>query len=185
MKKLTCIFLLSLLFTLLAGCSKEDVQLEPLKTNDDVFLKKADKYVPFKGTFEVTIDTVLHFPPPPPKVQEVLGTGNVTHLGKTDLYILQNWFPPQPPILIPPYTGTGNGEMTFTAANGDLLFASYNDAEGFHDIAPPVLITFTGHFNGGTGRFENAAGSFTWDGEYYPATNSGTATVTGEIMYSK
>jgi len=140
-------------------------------------------YVPFIATFEVTIDTVLHFPPPLPKIQEVLGTGNVTHLGNTDLYILQNWWPPHAPPLIPPYTGTGTGEVIFTAANGDLLFASYDDAEGFHDIAPPVIVTFTGHFNGGTGRFEHATGYFDWYGEFFPATNTGTATCTGEIMY--
>jgi len=187
MKKLSYVFLLSLLFLLLAGCSKEDIQLEPLKTNDDVLLEKAkpDHFVPFKANFEVYIDEVLHIPPPPPKVQVVLGTGNVTHLGKTELYVLQNWWPPHPPPLIEPYTGTGTGEVVFTAANGDKLFASYNDAEGFHDILPPVIITFTGYFDGGTGRFENATGSFTWVGEYYPATNEGTATLTGEIMYKK
>ena len=186
MKKLSYVFLLSLLFLLLAGCSKEDVQLEPLKTNDDVLLEKAkpDRFVPFKATFEVYVDEVLQTPPPPPKVQVVLGTGNVTHLGKTDLYMLQNWYPKLPPT-IPP-EGIGNGELIFTAANGDELLASYTDAESIHFSPTYVTVTFTGIFkDGGTGRFAHAKGTFNWVGEFNPSTNIGITIVTGEIMYNK
>ena len=182
MKKLSYVFLLSLLFLLLAGCSKEDVQLEPLKTNDNVLLEKAkpDRFVPFKATFEVYVDAILDPSPPPPKVQEVLGTGNVTHLGKTDLYMLQNWWPSSPGV------GKGTGELIFTAANGDELLASYTDAKSIHFSPTYVTITFTGIFkDGGTGRFAHAEGTFIWDGEFNPTTNIGTSTVTGEIMYKK
>lgn len=184
MKKKSYVFLLSLMFLLLAGCSKEDVQLEPLKTNDDVFLKKADKYVPFKGTLEVYVDEVLQVPPPPPKIQVVLGIGNVTHLGNTDLYMMQNWWPKLPPTTPP--EGKGTGDLIFTAANGDELLASYTDAVSIHFSPTYVTVTFTGVFkDGGTGRFAHAEGTFIWDGEFNPDTNIGTSTVTGEIMYSK
>ena len=184
MKKLSYVFLLSLLFLLLAGCSKEDVQLEPLKTNDDVLLEKAkpDRFVPFKATLEVYIDEVLPSPPPP-KIQEVLGTGNATHLGKTDLYMKQTWYP------IPntmPREGKGTGELIFIAANGDKLLASYKDAKSIHFSPTYVTVIFTGIFkDGGTGKFAHAEGTFIWDGEFNPATNIGTSIVTGEIMYKK
>ncbi|MEN8123739.1 MAG: hypothetical protein ABFR32_01315 [Bacteroidota bacterium] len=188
MRKLINLFLLNLLFLLFVGCSEEGIMFESLDSNDDVSLKNArvKHYVPFKGTFEVYVDKVIPYPPPPPKIQEVLGIGNVTHLGKTEVFIEQKWWPPHPPPLIPPWTGTGIGEIVFTAANGDILLAYYEDAVSFHESYTDVYVTLTGHFkNGGTGRFENAEGSFIWEVIFYPLTNEGTVTLTGEIKYGK
>lgn len=189
MRKFRCVLPLSLALLLIAGCSKMEIQPEPQNLTNDFTLKGAsakngpDHFVPFKGSFDVYIDKVTHIPPPPPKKQEVIGNGNVAHLGKTKVLVLQDWYPPHPPPLIPPYSGSGEGELIFTAANGDFLFAEYDDATGFHKTDALVYVSFTGHFNGGSGRFENAEGEFTWDGTYFPLTNSGYATVKGEIKY--
>ena len=188
MKKLNYVLFLSFVFLLIAGCSKLDTQPELLNSNDNVTLKKKDKdhYVPFKATFEVNVSKI--YPPPtpprPPKIQEVLGTGNVTHLGKTNLYIKQWWWPNSPPPFTLPRWGHGNGELIFTAANGDILLATYDDAISHHKSKTDVYVTFTGHFkDGGTGRFEHAEGSFEWIVIFNPTENIGTATATGKIMY--
>ena len=173
---------------LLVGCSREDNRPEPLNPDDNVTLKKgnANHYVPFTATFEVFIDAIIHNPPPPPKIQEVLGTGNASHLGKTDLYMKQSWYPPGPPPYEFPWSGSGYGEVSFTAANGDILLADYNDGVGTHISETLVYVAFTGNFkDGGTGRFAHADGFFYWDGIYNPVENCATATVIGEIIYKK
>lgn len=186
MKKVKNAFLLSLFLLLLAGCSMEEVQPVPQDTND-VILKKADKdhYIPFHATLEAYVEQVLQYGPP--KIQIVLGEGNATHMGKTDVFMKQWWIPPQPPPGPPPfslpYTGTGWGEVILTAANGDRLYASYIEGEGLHEVDMLVYVTFTAYFNGGTGRFEDALGYFVWDGVFDPATNLGEVTCMGEIMY--
>ncbi len=187
MKKLNYFLLLSLVFMLIAGCCKLETQPELLNSSDDVTLKKKmkkkgnDHFVPFKATFEVYVDKVLKESPPPPKIQEVLGTGNATHLGKTGIYLKQWWGPTDSPG-----HGQGKGVITFTAANGDILKAEYDDAESFHESATVVYIEFTGIFkDGGTGRFEHAEGSFEWEGIFYPEVNKGTATIKGRIKYKR
>lgn len=125
-------------------------------------------------------------PPPLPKKQNVIGFGKATHLGMTEMFAKQEWWPPGPPPLTPPWTGTGKGEITFTAANGDILLADYVDATGFHKTDNLVILEFTGHFkDGGSGRFANAQGSFEYYGEYIIDINKAKATLTGKIMYSK
>lgn len=180
MKRLNCIFLISLVFILLASCSKEEIQSDTLIPTDDNNYKdaKANKFKPFKASFEVYVDAILQ--PPPNKIQEVLGTGNATHLGLTELYMKQWWSPVAPGI------GTGHGELIFTAANGDKLLADYVDGSGVHKPSH-VEITFTGMFkDGGTGKFTKAQGSFTWEGIYYPPPiNEGSSTLKGQIKYSK
>ena len=188
MSKLNHVFLLSLVFLLIAGCSDDEIQPMSLDSADDVSQKnaKAKYYVPFKATFEVYIDEITHMPPPLPKVQNVIGNGNATHLGKTQMFMEQKWWPPHAPPLIPPWTGTGVGEIIFTAANGDILLAEYGDATGFHKTENLVILKFTGHFkDGGSGRFANAEGSFEYYGEYIINQNKAIATLNGEIKYHK
>ena len=124
MRKFKCVLLFCFVLVLIAGCSKEEIQPEPLNTPDDIALKKAsaqkmngerDHYVPFKGTFEVQIAKVIKQSPPPPKIQEVTGSGNATHLGKTEVYIYQEWRPYAVPAQPPPVpTGNGEGYFKFT-----------------------------------------------------------------------
>jgi len=188
MRKLNYVFILSLIFLLLSGCSDEEIQPKSLDSGDDVSLKsaKTKHYVPFKATFEVYVDKVIRVSPPP-KMQEVIGVGNATHLGLTEILMEQSWWPPALPIELP-FTGTGIGKVTFTAANGDKLLAEYDDATAIHKgpTSPLVTVKFTGHFiGGGTGRFEKAEGTFEYNGIYNKVTNEGTGTLTGKIMYHK
>lgn len=189
MSKIKYVYILSLVFLFFTGCTKEEILPQSLDTGDDISLKnaKTKHYVPFIATFEVSIDLAsVILPPPLPKKQNVIGNGNATHLGKTEMFVEQKWWPPHPPPLVPPYTGTGIGEITFTAANGDILLADYDDATGFHKTNNLVILKFTGHFkDGGSGRFTNAQGSFEYYGEYIIDINKAKATLTGEIMYSK
>ena len=178
MKRLRYLLLFSFVMVILCGCSKQDAhQLgNPLDDADT----KSNIFVPFKGEFKVYVDHVIHMPPPPPKEQLLLGDGQVTHLGKTDISMVQLWWPPK----FPETPATGTGEVTFTAANGDILLASYEDGKAYHYSTTYVEVTFTGYFkDGGTGRFEHAAGYFTWEGVYNPITNEGFSIVDGEISY--
>ncbi len=201
MEKLMKIALFIVLLVI-AGCAKEEIQPEPLNSSDDTTLSSDDsalkgakakhgkhKAVPLKGEFEVYVSKQLNTPTdlPPPKKQEVLGEGNLSHLGKTQVYINQKWWPNTPPPApeqeFHQWTGRGIGNFVFTAANGDELFASYNDAFSDHQTPTYVELSFTGEINGGTGRFSDAIGTFSWTGVFNPATNAGTVTVTGTIKY--
>lgn len=207
MKKLNYFLVLSVVLLLLVGCSKDNIQSETLKSDDVVTVEKAKPAhcVPFDATFEVSIDmeSILlgpnvplppPFPPPEGKIfkkyQFVYGEGNASHLGLTNLSIEQWWRPTSPPPLpgdpFKPWSGAGVGEFIFTAANGDILLADYDDAISDHETPTYVTLIYTGRFkDGGTGRFANAEGSFIWEGTFNPVTNFGTVTASGEIMYSK
>ncbi len=194
MRNLKCVFMLSLVLMFFAGCEKMEIQPDPLNAADDISLKSADdaQYkgsmkhcVPFKGEFQVYVSNIIH-PGPPPKIQEAEGFGKATHLGKAKVYLKQWWMPPMPPPTGFPWAGTGWGEVAFTAANGDILKAVYDDAIGKHVSKTLVFVSFTGHFkDGGTGRFKHAKGEFRWDGVFNPLLNEGTTTLTGNIKYSK
>jgi hypothetical protein len=181
-------FLLLLLLFIGISCNQTNDTQDLLKAEyGDVEFKKANnQFVPFQGTFEVYVDEILHNGPPPPKVQIALGTGNATHLGNSDVYLFQKWWPPGPPPYTFPWSGTGIGDIEFTAANGDVLKAYYNDAVAEHVSPTLVYVSLTGHFiNGGTGRFANAEGYFNWNVTFYPEENHGDVVCEGEIMFSK
>lgn len=190
-------FIFSLALMILAGCSKEEIQPDPLNTSDEVVLSNDDsdlkgakarhgkhKYVPLKGYFEVSVFNRKPVAFKPPTLgQEIEGSGKMSHLGKTQVHMDQLWYPPALPPPAPPWTGTGEGTGTFTAANGDLLFISYT-ADSDHPVGKPVTVTYHCTIKGGTGRFENAKGSFIWNGIFDSVANIGRSTLSeGEIMY--
>ena len=197
MKCLRIAFVFGLMLMIFAGCEKEEIQPDPLNT-DDIALKgkkvkkDRDHFVPFKGTFEVSIDlsTKEGSRENPPVTQEVIGEGNATHLGRTSLVIYQTWWPRQVPP--PPPGSDGTGRFEFEAANGDILCADYTDgktvyvfdSEGKFDHAD-VTMTCIINKDGSTGRFCNAEGHFNWTGVFYPPpVNKGYATIeNGEIKY--
>jgi len=80
------------------------------------------------------------------------GWGNLSHLGLTEL--LSTHCAP-----MPPYTKYVCTHMTLTAANGDQLYATYDDEDG----APFVL-----RFYDGTGRFKGAKGEALLDWQVVP-----------------
>ena len=59
MRELKCVLMFGLVLLLIVGCSKEQIQPDPLNATDDVSLKKAnaskkeckeDHFVPFKAS---------------------------------------------------------------------------------------------------------------------------------------
>ena len=114
----------------------------------------AGKAVPLKGRFEGL--HVSRTPLVPPRFADVFeATGQATHLGQFDVVIeaVVNFG------TLPP---TGQGTMTFTAANGDKLVADFT---GSSALVVPGLVLITEHAiidpNRSTGRFAGATGSFT------------------------
>jgi len=125
----------------------------------------------FSGSFTLTSQTTA----------TITGTGNLQHLGKTNLTALSI------------VTGsascegglTATEQDTFTAANGDKVFSSANEV-----ICPtsPTTFTLTGPWTitGGTGRFEHASGTGSVDitaVETSSTSGTFTATTTGTITY--
>ncbi|HEU5054174.1 MAG TPA: hypothetical protein VFT78_13735 [Hanamia sp.] len=120
---------------------------------------------PLKGTFTIAGQVLQG----PPNLHQILtGQGNATHLGNmsfsSDVYVAVTGAPPF----------QVNGTAVFTAANGDQFFTSVS---GLSTPADEVVARINHTITGGTGRFENASGSFN-------ATTIGhTVTLEGQISY--
>jgi len=169
--------LFTLVLFILMGCSKQGIG-----PDEEEQAYKSAIAVPFKGMVEVSIYQVIHEPPPPPLEQLVHGKGRLTHLGKSMITLNQFWWLPE----FPGEPATGNGRIFFSAANGDILLAEYEDGLAYEISPESVEITFNGYFkDGGSGRFQYASGSFTWTETYNPIVNEGTATVDGVISYGR
>ena len=101
------------------------------------------------------------------------GTCELAHLGKTAFFSNK---------LINITTATQTTQLSLTAANGDSLYAV---GSGTNVPAGPGLIAFvtTLTFEGGTGRFKNAAGEATVEGQANLIARTSTLTVAGSISY--
>jgi len=110
----------------------------------------AGDQVPFKGTLEGSFTVI---PVLAPAINRLLdATGQATQLGDFTYY-----FPHSVDRSVIPATGVGYS--TFTAANGDQVFAFVTGEAAL--VMPGVLLAVeNGTILGGTGRFANASGSF-------------------------
>ena len=110
----------------------------------------AGEQVPFNGTLE---GSFIVIPVPPPEINRILdATGRATQLGDFTYY-----FPHSVDRSVIPATGVGCS--TFTAANGDQVFAFVTGEASL--VMPGVLLGVEhGTILGGTGRFANVSGSF-------------------------
>ena len=110
----------------------------------------AGNMVAFKGTLEGSFTAT---PDPPPSINRQLNaTGNATLLGGFTYD-----FPHSVDRSVTPATGVGYS--TFTAANGDQVFAFITGQATL--VMPGLLHTVeNGTILGGTRRFENASGGF-------------------------
>lgn len=98
---------------------------------------------PLKGKGE---GSVTGFVPGPDGItMTTVAQGNATHLGL---------FTREEVILLNPNSGTFEGQVVYTAANGDQLFGTV--AGGF---TSQTTATGSYTFSSGTGRFANATGS--------------------------
>ena len=105
--------------------------------------------VPFKGKEAgAIISDVLPFAFPFAFDRQT-GVGEATHIGH---YTLNG------DLVANVIFGTAVGPFTMTAANGDMLFL---DAEGFVLQTDLTKVVWNFTVKGGTGRFEDATGSFT------------------------
>lgn len=187
MKKLNFILLPGLVFLLIAGCSKVDIQPDAMYNSEDTSLssdniefKKGKKHlVPWSAKFDVT--TKFLQMGPPITYTETYAKGTATHLGKTDAF-LDQWWTRHPSYNLPPGFSHGEGTIVFTAANGDELWATYHGMAN-HNLDPYPTIETEGTFTGGTGRFANASGIFEWHGEFNQIIKAGTVIAEGFIMY--
>ena len=103
----------------------------------------AAKDLPMKGSGSGNVTSVT--PGPNGVVITAVGEGEATHLAK---------FTREESILLNPTTGTATGTIVFTSADGSDLYCEF---VGAFTSANTIAGTYT--FTGGTGRFENAAGS--------------------------
>lgn len=134
-----------------------------------------DRAVPFSGSV-LALDSGQIFPTPEepldcPEGAEwqffSRGTGQVSHLGRSDLDLIQC-----SRYVEPPFVGQSEGTTTFTAANGDVLVLAHELTFDVHYTVFPVPDGFDGAGTwtvlDGTGRFDGATGS-------------GTMTVLGDV----
>jgi hypothetical protein len=126
---------------------------------------------PIKGRCEST------YAEPPvfafPFLRQVsVGTCQFTHLGRTGQHTVQE---------LNVVTGIAVSEITFTAANGDLLYAT---SIGTGTPAGPIT-TFAGvsTITGGTGRFTTATGVMDVAGTVNTVTGDASITYDGWIAY--
>jgi len=131
----------------------------------------ASKPLPFKGslkaleTYQANGPTVF---------VTATGAGEGTQLGRyTVSYEVEVDLP----------TGTGTGLSShFVAANGDSLFAEGSGQATPTEDPSVFLIAETYTITGGTGRFENASGSFTLNRVVNLATGVTSGTMNGTII---
>jgi hypothetical protein len=149
----------------LAGCSADSL-------TDPVSLNYAMQATPFTGSCELVAQ-----PPQPisPGVVSQVNTGDciVSHLGKST-YFSEN--------VINFTTGTQTFQATYTAANGDLLYANGN---GTNQFVGPGQVAFQAQITleGGTGRFADATGSTTIAGTADVVNRTSQFSTSGTIAY--
>jgi len=123
---------------------------------------------PFKGTVGAVETGQVVFP-----IRSITreGTGTATYLGKYTEHVVM-----QVNLL----TLHGGGLATFTAANGDILFAT---SDGQATRIGPTTLSIVEHYTitGGTGRFADATGRFTLESTLEQTTGASSGTFSGAI----
>jgi hypothetical protein len=180
-------FFLSGLF--LAGCSYDEGpvpgDIEPLNAKGETVLKSTKNHaVPFKSKFTCGGEEITPEEPDGLFHQMVYGSGNATHLGKTELLI------PDEGINMDVFSNcyTENVLVILTTANGDELWLSYSSTFDLTPMLedPPGVVYVRdamGSIDGGTGRFENATGNIVYEGDWDISTGIGICSFNGEIQY--
>ena len=172
MKQLLSLSLITASFLLLS-CQKEATQKEESNNIVPAAKAKMAQDRPFKGSFTTTSEILQ---PAPILKTRITGTGNVSQLGKSTFVALSTLdFTTQPPFQL-------GGTATFTAANGDEIYTSFTGTstpagEGMLNVAMIHTIT------GGTGRFQNATGSFVGNTTAFPGHSDGYIEHEGTIRY--
>jgi hypothetical protein len=128
---------------------------------------------PISGHCELTTLSTVPAPAPPVFRQTVEGTCQLTELGRTAVHFIQ---------IVNFGTSTQQSvELTYTAANGDVLRAA--SAGTSTPSAAGVSFSSTITFLGGTGRFANATGQARANGTADLAAGTSQYTLDGWIMF--
>ncbi|HSJ64372.1 MAG TPA: hypothetical protein VK922_10820 [Gemmatimonadaceae bacterium] len=128
---------------------------------------------PLRGSCTVTSVELISFIPPILQQGSTAGC-RVSHIGLMQVETMQT---------INVATGSQLGTAEWTAANGDVLYAS---SQGAATPTGATTIAFSGTttITGGTGRFAEATGNLTVDGWADNAANTGAFTYDGWISYA-
>jgi hypothetical protein len=123
---------------------------------------------PFKGTVNAVETGQVVFPI---RFLDREGTGTATYLGRYTEHVVMQ-------INIPAMSSTGTA--TFTAANGDALFAS---VVGQATRTGPTVLSIVEVYTitGGTGRFADATGTFTLESTLEQTTGVSSGAFSGAI----
>jgi hypothetical protein len=147
---------------------------------------------PFSAKLSITESVTLTGMPPCFGYGRIQAVGTASQLGKvtvtsTDCINPQGVFNPSEPnsFTFSSIGSTGTTGLVLTAANGDLLFASYS---GTLSAQSPRPHRIDGQFiiTGGTGRFAGATGGGTLSGAEdisQVTSGHGDVTLTGTIAY--
>jgi hypothetical protein len=156
----------------LGALANTEAQVAPAESQSAALAPQAQGGVqlPFRGSFQQTETSQ----PQSPTTLLVTGTGvgTATHLGRYTMTFT---------ALVDFTAGTGLGQATFVAANGDRLFST--DSGQATPTADPGILSITeiATITGGTGRFEGATGSFTGERLLNAATGVSSGSFTGTI----
>jgi hypothetical protein len=164
----------SLAATLLTACAEptapptQTPSTEVLGSISAPALRHNATELPFKGDLEGAV-TITPLPLGRGNVH-IEATGNATQLGRFTLQV---------PHIVTFATRVGVGSYTFTAANGDQLFASFTGQAA----SPPPMVSIIEYatITGGTGRFADATGSFVVERLFDQAAGWTTGTFEGTV----
>jgi len=172
--------LLTSAVVMIAGCDQMPSPVSPTSasssaavssaaTDASLTLTSRGHAVPFQGRVAGTVTLTLL--DPPFAGVDILATGTANHLGRFSLDM---------PHQVNLVSATGVGTMTFTAANGDRLTATFT---GHADTSSAVfVIAEHAIVTGGTGRFAGATGSFDLERLYDTVANTTTGTFDGQLL---
>jgi hypothetical protein len=129
----------------------------------------ATQDVPFHGSLQATETDTLAFPF---LTVNLSGTGQATHLGRyTTLFRLQ----------VDLRTASSLGSFVLIAANGNSIFGTISGHST--DVGDLNSIVETATITGGTGRFDDATGSFTIERLLDQATGNSSGAFNGAIDF--
>lgn len=154
---------------LFVSCQSDGLQIDEASKSDNanVTKERTIEFKSYKGVIVADPNVSDNF------LQE--GGGTATHIGK---YTFVNT------SLLSDFVGSFEGKLT--TAVGDQIY--YDTpfiacADGKYFFCPGVNATFTYEIRGGTGRFENASGTMTFEGTFV-AGGPFEATGSAEITYN-
>jgi hypothetical protein len=131
----------------------------------------ANDRVPFRALID-TEPMMVGFCGPGCLELEIGGTGQATHLGRTEVA-----GPSQVNVIL----GQQIGTSTLTAANGDTIVIAFAGTVDFEGPNPTDPVSFQGEWDviAGTGRFDGAEGSGTYSGT--AAGSAGNLLLVGSV----